>query len=291
EGPGQDKGLLEVTHLSYLLSASLRRLCLKYIVETVVREVTKSLKTSQKKRHMSRLCYVCRRKGHMAHSCPLKDQGHDRSLNNKLMEVRRVDVGEKKCNERREEKFKDNDKMVRKMVKINGEFAETLIRVSSNVNKISVKYAKRVGFTWKRLNKRNNSRMDDGCIGFIHGVEVVVNDAKFVQKFHVMKDLSVDVVLGKPWFAALRYRCESKKNGDNNVDSVRIENGNVSIMNEKNICRKGPEKEYVPDIHMVNKEDPNREFYDVVDVRCMDCDESNRVNEYIPVVSNDDKTK
>ncbi|CAG8852138.1 35118_t:CDS:2, partial [Racocetra persica] len=36
-------------------------------------------------------------------------------------------------------------------------------------------YAKRMGFTWKHSNKRNNSYMDDSYIGFIHGVEVVVN--------------------------------------------------------------------------------------------------------------------
>ncbi|CAG8523386.1 26332_t:CDS:1, partial [Gigaspora margarita] len=57
----------------------------------------------------------------------------ERCLNNKWMEVRRVDVSENKCDhfaqgiKRREEKFKDNDRTLRKMVKrvkINERFAK-----------------------------------------------------------------------------------------------------------------------------------------------------------------------
>ncbi|CAG8509460.1 21363_t:CDS:2, partial [Dentiscutata erythropus] len=187
----------------------------------------------------------CGNSGHLACLCPfMKDQDHDLSLNNKLIKLCYVD----------------------------DEFAETLIRVSLNINKISVKYAKRVRFIWKRLNKRNNSHIDDGCIGFIHSVEVVINDMKFFQKFYVIKDLSVDVVFGMLWFVAFRYRCESMKNSDNNIDFVRIENRNV--------------------------EDPKgqeREFNDVVDVRCIDFNKSNQANEikieYKSVVFDDDKTK
>ncbi|CAG8767375.1 17619_t:CDS:2, partial [Racocetra persica] len=173
-------------------------------------------------------------------------------------------------------KFKDNDEIVRKMVKINREFAEASIRVSLNVNKISVKYAKRIGFTWKHSNKRNNSHMDDGYIGFIHSIEVVINDERFVQKFHIMKVLPVDVALGMPWFAAFRYRCKLMKNGDNNVDFVRIENGDVSMISEKNICRKEPEKKYMPDIRMMNNKDPKGRGINEMKM------------EHIPVVSNDE---
>ncbi|CAG8528040.1 19640_t:CDS:2, partial [Racocetra fulgida] len=201
------------------------------------------------------------------------------------------------------EKFKDNDEMVRNMVKINGKFAEASIRVSSNVNKISVKYAKRMGFTWKHLNKRNNSHMDDGCIGFIHGVEVVVNDVKYLQKFHVMKDLPVDVVLGTPWYKAFKYRCESMKNDDDGGNCLRKMNRIVSVMNKENVNTKESKREYAPDTRIVCDEDPKeqgREFddvdetvdIDVVNIRCMDFDKSNRVNEmkmeYKPVASNDE---
>ncbi|CAG8802208.1 45516_t:CDS:2, partial [Gigaspora margarita] len=61
---------------------------LAFFVKKVVRE---KLEDS-----LSAFVYVCRRKGHLAHSCPfVKDQGHERSLNNKTMDIRRVEFGKK----------------------------------------------------------------------------------------------------------------------------------------------------------------------------------------------------
>ncbi|CAG8802034.1 19038_t:CDS:2, partial [Dentiscutata erythropus] len=92
-------------------------------------------------------------------------------MNNKLMEVCRVDVGKKKCDEQsikqRKEKVKDNDEM----------------------------YVKERGLTWKRLNKINSSCMDYRFIGYIYSVDIDVKSVKAIQKFYIKCGLPSDVVL------------------------------------------------------------------------------------------------
>ncbi|CAG8728201.1 35985_t:CDS:2, partial [Gigaspora margarita] len=72
----------------------------KNIVETVVEEVVQNLRVFQKKqrKHGLCLCYLCRCRGHLVHSCPyVKDQGHDRSLNYKTMDIWHIELEKKDC--------------------------------------------------------------------------------------------------------------------------------------------------------------------------------------------------
>ncbi|CAG8753946.1 11024_t:CDS:2, partial [Racocetra persica] len=65
-------------------------------------------------------------------------------------------------------KVDDNNKAVKK-VKINGEFAKASIRLSSNVNKISI-----------------DGHIDNvKFVGYIPGLEVDIDNVKVVQKFYI----------------------------------------------------------------------------------------------------------
>ena len=70
----------------------------------IVTEVLKNLKSKQVKRHRykPRLCYVCRRKGHLAHDCPdqMKHKQSERGI--VISENRRVNADE--SNKRKKKK-------------------------------------------------------------------------------------------------------------------------------------------------------------------------------------------
>ncbi|CAG8700903.1 9371_t:CDS:2 [Dentiscutata erythropus] len=152
--------------------------------------------------------------------------------------------------------------MVWKMVKINGEFAEASIKVSSSINKISIKYVKKRGLTWKCLNKINSGCMDDGFIGYIHGVEVDVKGVKAVQKFYIKCGLLSDIVLGMLWI--VKTRCSFAWKDEK--CHYTIESGNKKatfVIFDENI-----QDEYVMDRGNMIKNDAQRgnEF---VDIRCV----------------------
>ncbi|RIB12336.1 hypothetical protein C2G38_2200901 [Gigaspora rosea] len=245
-------------------SANYLETLVKNIVEAVVQKVMKNLKTVQgkRKRRRSRLCYVCRRHGHLAFNCPNQmrcgrsehcikvsknrkininisdewkkrkndtylddnvDAGFLRSvkakderkgstyyqrtteMNNKCMEIRRVDIS-KKGNPKRVEEQKDSDKTIGMLMEINGsKSVQGTIRVSSCLNLMSMKYAKSKGLIWKCRNKKTFiGCTDDEFVGYIPGVEIVVNGVCIVQEFHVKHELPSDVILGMPWVAKTR---------------------------------------------------------------------------------------
>ncbi|CAG8700015.1 8138_t:CDS:2 [Ambispora leptoticha] len=186
---------------------------IRTIVKVMKKEIVKNLGTilGKKPKRRPRLCYECRRKGHLARSCP--------SLRNqdlRLMEMHRVDVGEMNCDffERdlrcRKEKVRDNERAMKALVRIKGEHAEMAIRISSCTNKMSVKYAKRLGFTWKCLDNRISDRMGDEFVGYIPDVDVAVCGVSVNQPFYVVRELTSDIVLGMPWVARSRCNIQCK---------------------------------------------------------------------------------
>ncbi|CAG8785503.1 7538_t:CDS:2, partial [Dentiscutata erythropus] len=99
------------------------------------------------------------------------------------------------------ENIDDVDEAV-KRVKVNGGFARTSIRLSSNVNKISMEYVKKKRHAWKCINKGTSGHNE--FVGYVPELEVDVNGVKVVQKFYVKHGLTSDVILGMPWITKTR---------------------------------------------------------------------------------------
>ncbi|KAF0465398.1 hypothetical protein F8M41_026283 [Gigaspora margarita] len=55
------------------------------------------------------------------------------------------------------------------------------------------------------IRKTTIGCMDNEFIGYIPGVEIVMDGVCIVQKFHVKCELASDVILGMPWF--MKTRC------------------------------------------------------------------------------------
>ncbi|CAG8624426.1 10124_t:CDS:2, partial [Racocetra persica] len=136
------------------------------------------------------------------------------------------------------------------------------------------------------------THLDDGIVGYIQGIKVIVNGVKSVQRFNIIRDSSVDIVLGMLWIATFvisdepavdksfvyedramkdedsddrkdNYvvnvgciRCESMKNGENSVGNVMKMNRVISIMNVKDADRRRPKREHIPDTQAMNDKHP-----------------------------------
>ncbi|CAG8545055.1 14988_t:CDS:1 [Dentiscutata erythropus] len=94
---------------------------------------------------------------------------------------------------------------MRKLVNINGQSAKASIRTSSCVNLINIKYIEKRGLTWRRLNDETTiGETSDEVVGYVSGIEIVVNDVSVVEKFYVIRELPYDILLGMPWIVKVQ---------------------------------------------------------------------------------------
>ncbi|RIB16535.1 hypothetical protein C2G38_2189667 [Gigaspora rosea] len=205
-------------------SANYLETLVKNIVEAVVQKVMKNLKTVQGKRKRlskNRLINInisdeWKKRKYDTYLDDNVDAGFLRSV--KAKDERKGSTyyqrttemnNNKKENPKRVEEKKDSDKTIGMLMEINGsKSVQGTIRVSSCLNLMSMKYAKSKGLIWKCRNKKTFiGCTDDEFVGYIPGVEIVVNGVCVVQEFHVKHELPSDVILGMPWVA--KTRCGS----------------------------------------------------------------------------------
>ncbi|CAG8450528.1 14055_t:CDS:2, partial [Dentiscutata heterogama] len=228
---------------------------IKEIIELVTNEVVNNLKTVQVKYRRPRLCYNCRKPGHLAKSCTKECR-----IGNGCADVRWMDAeinGERI--EHVKEKGKIGDSIRGTFVKINEKAAKASIRFSSSVNKMSMKYAKGKGLTWKWLDKKRipSNNTNNEFVGYIPDVKVDVCDVSIYQTFYVVRTLTPNIVLGMPWIAKSSCNIQWK----NGQCHYAIESGlkkATFIMNDQ--LAKGEK---------VDNENNDGMENDLVDVRCV----------------------
>ncbi|CAG8444719.1 14804_t:CDS:2 [Dentiscutata heterogama] len=177
----------------------------------------------------------------------MRDQGHDRSLNNKVMDICHIEVGRKDCEglKRRgkvkmgrigDGKNNENNRTLGKIVKVNKRFTKASIRLSSSLNLRSVRYARSIGITWKHLNE------DDKVVGCVSSVEIDVD--------------SVEIV---------KTRCGFEWRDGKCCCLVRSDNDETMFV----ISQESKIDETIDDEYYVMKENNGRRKSNIADVRCI----------------------
>ncbi|CAG8640138.1 921_t:CDS:2, partial [Dentiscutata heterogama] len=146
--------------------------------------------------------------------------------------------------------------LMKRVVKINGQSAKASIRTSLGVNLISINYVEKKGLTWKHPNK------DNEVVGYVPSAEVDIDGVKVDQKFHVKRELGCDVILGMPWVMKTRCSFEWKDGKCYCMIRTGFEKATFEISDE-NL------DEYAMNKGNIMKSDDQREN-EFVDIRCIE---------------------
>ncbi|CAG8756288.1 34328_t:CDS:2, partial [Racocetra persica] len=155
----------------------------------------------------------------------------------------------------------DNNMVMKKLVKINGQAAEASISTGLSINLISINYVKKQGLTWRRLKEGLTiGYIDNKVIGCISDIDVAIcgvgvhcNITWKNEKYRY----TIRSGYNKATFVIPEESMSNKIMVDEEYainDKVK-KNRIVSKMNEKNINRNGPDKKHIPDIQMVDNKD------------------------------------